>query len=54
MQEDATSTATLADSNTLEGSLCRDANSTDTDDNGVDFKFTTTVTPGAANVITAP
>ncbi|MFY1829387.1 lamin tail domain-containing protein [Myxococcus fulvus] len=54
MQEGTTSTATLADSNTIEGSLCRDANSTDTDDNGVDFKFTTTVTPGAVNVITAP
>ncbi|WP_408889975.1 hypothetical protein ACJ2CR_01095 [Myxococcus faecalis] len=54
MQEGTTSTTTLADSNTLEGSLYRDANNTDTDDNGVDFKFTTTVTPGGANVVTAP
>ncbi len=53
MQEGTTSTAAVADSNTVEGSVCRDAQSTDTDDNGVDFKFTTTVTPGAVNVITA-
>jgi len=54
MQEGTTSTAAVADSNSVEGSVCRDAQHTDTDDNGVDFKFTTTVTPGAVNAITAP
>ncbi|WP_326491791.1 lamin tail domain-containing protein [Myxococcus stipitatus] len=52
MQEGTTSTTNLADSNTVTGSLSRSALSEDTDDNGVDFKFTTTVTPGFVNRIT--
>nr|WP_281291378.1 amidohydrolase family protein [Myxococcus llanfairpwllgwyngyllgogerychwyrndrobwllllantysiliogogogochensis] len=54
MREGTTSTAAVADSNTVEGSVCRDAHGVDTDDNGMDFKFTTTVTPGAVNAITPP
>ncbi|MFY2561983.1 lamin tail domain-containing protein, partial [Corallococcus terminator] len=53
MQEGTTSTAAVADSNAVEGSVCRDAQSTDADDNGVDFKFTTTVTPGAVNALSS-
>ncbi|ATB45325.1 lamin tail domain-containing protein [Corallococcus macrosporus] len=53
LREGSADTKDLADSNTAQGSLCRDADSTDTDVNVDDFTFTTTVTPGAANVITA-
>jgi len=53
MQEDANlATDKLADSNTVTGSLSRSALSEDTDKNAVDFKFTTTLTPGYANRIT--
>ncbi|MCP4446373.1 MAG: amidohydrolase family protein [Myxococcales bacterium] len=37
------------DSNVMVGSLCRDANSTDSDDANTDWAFVTTSTPGAAN-----
>lgn len=43
---------TAFDSNTVNGSLVRDPNGTDTNDNSVDFKFTTTITPGDANILT--
>lgn len=43
-------TATIAaDSNDMNGSLSRMPNGTDTADNGRDFAFTTTATPGEAN-----
>ena len=38
-----------SDSDTITGSLIRHTNGTDTNDNGADFKFTKTPTPGAAN-----
>ncbi len=40
----------VADSNTLIGSLARLPNGADTDDANADWKFTATITPGAANV----
>jgi hypothetical protein len=40
----------VADSNTVAGSLSRLPDGTDTNDAGADWKFTTTATPGAANV----
>ncbi len=43
---------TLADSNTVEGSLSRIPNGTDTDNTATDWAFTTTTTRGAANVAT--
>ena len=42
--------ASVADSNTVKGSLARVPNGSDTDDAATDWAFTTTVTPGAANV----
>jgi hypothetical protein len=42
--------ADVADSNTVTGSLVRLPNGRDTDDAATDWAFTTTVTPGAANV----
>jgi hypothetical protein len=45
--------ATVADSNTIEGSLIRNPNGTDTDNAATDWAFTTTVTRGAANVLTS-
>jgi hypothetical protein len=42
--------ATVADSNTAPGSLCRLPNGTDTNNAATDWAFTGTVTPGAANV----
>jgi hypothetical protein len=42
--------AAVADSNTVTGSLARLPNGGDTDDAATDWAFTTTVTPGAANV----
>ena len=40
----------VADSNTVTGSLARIPNGSDTDDSATDWAFTTTVTPGEANV----
>jgi hypothetical protein len=42
---------TVADSNTVEASLIRNPNGKDTDDASADWAFTTTVTRGAANVM---
>lgn len=42
----------VADSNTVEGTLIRNPDGTDTDDATSDWLFTTTPTPGAANVLT--
>jgi hypothetical protein len=44
---------TVADSNTVEGSLIRNPNGQDTDNAAADWAFTTTVTRGAANVLTS-
>ncbi|MDY0000975.1 MAG: DUF4215 domain-containing protein [Polyangia bacterium] len=41
--------ASVADSNTADGSLCRMPNGVDTDDAAADWAFCTTPTPGAAN-----
>jgi hypothetical protein len=43
--------ATVADSNTADGSLIRNPNGKDGDDAASDWAFTTTVTRGAANVM---
>ena len=43
---------TAADLETAVGALVRSPTSVDTNDNDADFKFTTTPTPGRANVIT--
>ena len=43
----------VADSNTIEGSLIRSPDGTDTDDAAADWRFTTTTTRGAANVLTS-
>jgi hypothetical protein len=43
----------VADSNTSNGSLVRNPNGRDTDDAASDWAFTTTPTPGAANVATS-
>jgi cysteine-rich repeat protein len=40
----------VADSNTVQGSLCRLPNGSDTNDAATDWKFCATLTPGAANV----
>ena len=45
--------ATVADSNTVNGSLSRLPNRTDTNNAATDWAFTTTPTPGAANVATS-
>ena len=42
---------TVVDSNTVDGSLIRNPNGTDTNDAAADWAFTTTVTRGAANVM---
>jgi hypothetical protein len=42
--------AAVADSNTVEGSLGRNPDGQDTNDAGSDWAFSTTPTPGAANV----
>jgi large repetitive protein len=42
---------TVADSNTVDGALIRNPNGKDTDDAAADWAFTTTVTRGAANVM---
>jgi hypothetical protein len=44
--------ASVADSNTVDGSLSRIPDGQDTNDAAADWKFTTTKTPGAANVLT--
>src|SRR5262245_12126657 len=44
--------ATVADSNSVDGSLIRNPNGKDTDDAASDWAFTTTVTRGAENVMT--
>jgi len=41
---------TAIDSNTVAGSLCRNPNGSDTDNNSTDFVFCATSTPGAANM----
>ena len=46
--------AAVADSNAVAGSLIRSPDGKDTDDTATDWAFTTTVTRGAANVLTAP
>jgi len=42
--------ATVADSNTVDGSLIRNPNGKDTNDAATDWAFTTTLTKGAANI----
>jgi hypothetical protein len=44
---------TVADSNTQDGSLSRVPDGSDTNDAASDWEFTTTKTPGAANVATS-
>jgi hypothetical protein len=44
--------ATVADSNTVDGSLSRIPDGQDTNNAASDWQFTTTKTPGAANVAT--
>jgi hypothetical protein len=46
--------AEVADSNTIEGSLSRIPDGQDTNVAAADWKFTTTATRGAANVLTTP
>lgn len=43
---------TLLDPETKEGALVRQPNGKDTNDNAADWKFTTTLTPGTANIFT--
>jgi len=50
--EGAALPATVADSNTADGSLIRNPDGKDTDDSASDWAFTTTVMRGAANVLT--
>lgn len=45
---------TVADSNAVAGSLSRIPDGTDTDDAEADWRFTTTATRAAANVLTSP
>ncbi|HSG12367.1 MAG TPA: hypothetical protein VLA22_00695, partial [Gaiellaceae bacterium] len=45
--------ASVADSNTVDGSLSRIPDGQDTNDAASDWAFTTTKTPGAANVATS-
>ena len=42
--------ASAEDNNSFAGSICRFPNGSDTDDADTDWAFTTTPTPGAANV----
>jgi hypothetical protein len=46
--------ATVADSNTVAGSLIRNPDGKDTNDAAADWAFTTTLTKGAANVLSGP
>jgi vibriolysin len=41
--------ASVADSNTTDGSLCREPNGNDTDNANADWKFCATKSAGAAN-----
>lgn len=50
--EGAALPASVADSNTVEGSLIRAPDGRDTDDASADWAFTTTATRGGANVLT--
>jgi len=50
--EGAVLPAVVADSNTVTGSLIRSPDMSDTNNAAVDWVFTTTPTPGAANVLT--
>ena len=43
---------TVADSNTIQGSLIRFPNGADTNNAAIDWTFTTTPTPGAENILT--
>ena len=45
---------TVADSNTVAGSLIRNPDGRDSNDAAADWAFTTTLTKGAANVLTGP
>jgi Lamin Tail Domain len=45
--------ATVADSNTADGTLIRNPDGADSDDAASDWTFTTTPTPGAANVLSS-
>lgn len=49
VREGASSTAALADSNAVAGSLARSSSALDTDDNAADFTVVATPTPGVAN-----
>jgi len=51
--EGAPLAATVADSNTDEGTLIRNPDGSDSDDAASDWVFTTTPTPGAANVFSS-
>jgi hypothetical protein len=46
--------AEVADSNTAAGVLIRNPDGRDTNDAAADWAFTTTLTPGAANILTTP
>ena len=46
--------ASVADSNSVAGSLIRNPDGADTNTASADWAFTTTLTPGAANELTAP
>jgi hypothetical protein len=52
LREGTADTLKLEDSGTVAGSLSRGADSADTNVNMADFRFTTSVTPGAVNAIT--
>lgn len=54
LREGTADTLKLADSNTVAGSLSRGADSADTNVNMVDFRFTTSITPGAVNPVAPP
>ena len=49
IDEGTTLDVSVADSNTVLGSLCRSPNGTDTDNANADWTFCTTLTPGTAN-----
>jgi hypothetical protein len=50
LQEGSMSTTALADSNTINTSICRIPTGQDTNVNGADFKVCSTPTPGATNI----
>jgi hypothetical protein len=49
VQEGEASTAGLVDSNTVQGTVCRDPQGRDTNNNAADFRVVPTPTPGAVN-----